>query len=98
MNFLPGFFSIIFNKEYIVANDELIIYLTFLTLLIVIVNSSKNALENIFTNLRNYEKNTLQENSTAQHLTLNNSIAIAEIFSYADLDINLPEPDEFTKI
>lgn len=94
MNILPGFFSIVFNKEYIVANDELIIYLTFLTLLLVIVNASKNSIENLFVNLRNYEKNTLQENSKTQQLSLQNSILIADIFNFSSFEVSLPEPHE----
>jgi Trk-type K+ transport system membrane component len=100
MNFLPGVLSMAFNKEYIVANDELIIYLTFLGLLVWIVNASKNIVTKLFNDVQDFEKNILQSNSISSQKILNETTTTAEIFaSAADFDITLPEPsNEFIEI
>jgi len=57
------FILVMFTKEFIIINQELVIYLTFLTLLLITVHLSSSFLSDIFNISRSNEKTVLTVNS-----------------------------------
>lgn len=60
--FVLGLFIILFSKEYIVINSELIIYLTFLSITVLFVNMF-SFLKNTFNSIRITEQEALNASS-----------------------------------
>lgn len=58
-NFLLGLLTVFFLKELIVLNQEIIIYVTFISITLLCIHNFK-FLENSFDNLRTYEKTNLK--------------------------------------
>lgn len=57
--FFAGLIAILFNKEYIIMNSELIIYLTFLSLVIIFITNLGPSLVILFDDIRNSLRESL---------------------------------------
>lgn len=98
MFFLIGLIAILFNKEYILINDEMIIYLTFLSITVFAVQTFA-ALTQTLTVIRINEQDALNITSLAlkqEFLHVENN---AELNANAPffIELSLKEPLDFSE-
>jgi len=94
LNLLFGFLLILFTKEFIVINQEIIIYCVFLSILFLCIKSF-SSLTSVFENIRSTEKSTLNLNSKNQKIA--NDLTILQLSLNSNLSSifssSLPHPD-----
>lgn len=93
INILFTLLIIFFTKEFIVINQEIIIYCTFLSLMLLSIKTF-SSLESVFENIRSNEKLTLNMNSnmekTTSDLAIKKMILNANITPLFDTELPLP--------
>jgi hypothetical protein len=93
INILLSLLIIFFTKEFIVINQEIIIYCTFLSLMLLSIKTF-SSLESVFENIRSNEKLTLNINSKTEKTTA--ELTIQKLFLNASItplfDTDLPQP------
>jgi len=93
INILLSLLIIFFTKEFIVINQEIIIYCTFLSLMLLSIKTF-SSLESVFENIRSNEKLSLNLNSKSERTTCD--LAIKKMILNANIaplfDTDLPQP------
>jgi hypothetical protein len=93
INILVSLIIIFFTKEFIVVNQEIIIYCTFISLMLLSIKTF-SSLESVFETIRSNEKSSLNINSKTEQATcdlvIQQQFLNASITPLFDTDLPLP--------
>lgn len=93
MHFILPLIAVLIFKEYIILNQEVIIYCTFLGLCATAIYFSSDALVNIFTTNRVTIQNELKSSSTQIQKGYMNAVLYHEMFNLLNPTLNSELPD-----